>query len=86
MPPELKNPGLKKRYCCVCVCLCAFASVCGCVCMHMLLRECVCMTKIMYHTFDRGDSRILQKGTEGTTGGVCMARQQDAHGPLNDVI
>ena len=67
LPPGLKKHGLKKRYYCACVCMCMLLRVCVCFC------ECVCvcvwcvvcvtvLTKIIYLTFDRGESKIFQKG------------------------
>ena len=74
LPPGLKKHGLKKRYYCACVCVCVCfcecvcVCVCGCVCVVCV---CVCvwcvvcvtvLTKIIYLTFDRGESKIFQKG------------------------
>ena len=44
-PPELKNPGLKKRCVCrVCVCVCGVqVCVCVCVCVYAFLCVCVCV-------------------------------------------
>ncbi len=62
---------------CVCVCVCVrawvWASKHVCVCARV--RMCLCLT--MHSTFDRGDSKMIQKGP--------LDLNKSARGPLNGI-